>query len=132
MVAGDLKPTLKSVLVTPEGIQYLDAPEVDALSVGDTTLDATTPVGLSAQASIGSANKRIIVLATGNLRASESRTNLKGLGGRDRKHSVSELSLELVKDGFPKTSGDVSDDASDSPSDRVLCLLGPQNPLKNK
>ena len=103
-----------------------DEPEVDVLSVGDTTLNSSRPVGNSAEhrnekagelrvsrsreerssysrhLSSLSLAEHIVVSASRDLGSSETRSDLETLGGRDGEHGVGESSLELVEAGLSK------------------------------
>lgn len=80
-----------------------DSPEVDVLSVGDTTLDSSRPVGNGAEASTLSLDEGVVVARPGNLAALEARADLEALGGRDREHSVCKCGFQLVEARLTKT-----------------------------
>lgn len=107
------------------------APEVDVLAVGDTTLDASAPVGAGAEGAIGTADEGVVVLAAGHLGTTEAGADLESLGGRDREHGVSEFRLELVEHWLSKPRGYTSNHASHGPADRVKGLFGTDNALSH-
>lgn len=43
---------------------------------------------------------------------------------------MSEFRFESIKDGFADTAWDISDDASDSSSYRILCVFGTNDTLR--
>ena len=59
-------------------------PEVDVLSVGDTTLDTSTPVRLGGKRPLLSLDEHIVVFAARDLGSTETRADLKRFGGRYR------------------------------------------------
>lgn len=131
MVAGDLNPRLFTRISLSSRTTKCrnDSPEVDVLSVGDTTLDSSRPVGGGAETSTLTLDEGVVVARPGNLAALEARADFEALGGGDGEHGVRELSLELVEDGLTESSGDIADDADDGTADRVLSLLGADDAL---
>lgn len=119
MVAGDLNPRLfpTRVSLSSSIASAYDLPEVDILSIGNTTLDSSRPVGSSAETSTLALNEGIVVARPGNFAALEARANFEALGGRDGEHGVRELSLELVEDRLTESSGDVTDDTDNGTAD---------------
>jgi hypothetical protein len=110
------------------GCGHNDSPEVNVLSVGDTSLNTTAPVGGRPQGllpgdGVDAIDKRVVVGASREHGSSESRANLESFGRRDREHGVSEDSLELVKGRLSETDGAVSDHTSDCTSHRVVSRL---------
>ena len=88
-------------------------PEVDVLAVGDAALDTPAPVCVGGERPVLSLDKPVVVFATGDLGSTETRADLKCLGGGNGQHAMSQFGLKLVKTGFSETRGDVPDDASD-------------------
>ena len=106
-------------------------PKVDVLSVGDTALDATTPVRVGGEGAVLCLDEPVVVFATGDFGSTETRADLERFGGRYREHGVSQFGFKLVEAGFSETGGDVPDDASDGSANRILLLLGADDPLMN-
>lgn len=69
------------------------------------------------------------MLAAWNFCSTETRTDFKGLGGRDREHSVTQLGLEFVKDRFAKSSGHIADHTGDSTTDGIIGIFCPNDAL---
>lgn len=91
--------------------------EVNVLAVRDTALDATTPVGRSAETAVRTADERVVVLGARDLRPAEARADLEGLSGRNAEHGVGKLCLELVKDRLAEARGNIANDTGDRSTD---------------
>ena len=100
------------------------------MAVGDTALDAATPVRARSKGTVRVFDEGIIVLATRDLRAAETRADLETLGGGNRHHGVAELRLELVEYRLAKSGGDAADDTGDGTTNGVQSLLGADDALK--
>src|SRR5690606_35451689 len=107
--------------------------EVDVLTVRDTALDTAREVCLCAKNLLSLTtdllDPSIIMHMPRDLRTTESRSNLKRLGCRDRQHRMCKLCLQLVKAWLAQTCGHIPDHTVDSASNRVICLLGLNDPL---
>ena len=88
-------------------------PEVDVLSVGDTTLDTSAPVCVGGERAALSIDEPVVVFAARDFGSTETRADLKRFGGRYRQHGVSQFGFKLVKAGFSEARRYVPDDASD-------------------
>jgi hypothetical protein len=115
IVAGGLNPILRFLSADAIKEHWPCSPEVNVLSVCNTTLNTTTPVRLGPECLLLSDgmytfDKHVIVLRTWERRSSEARTDLEGLCGRDREHGMCKDSFEFVEYGFTETQGGVSDD----------------------
>jgi hypothetical protein len=119
---------VRMILFLRAGIGCL--PEVDIFTVGDATLDTSTPVRLGTEAPIWPANESVVVLAARNFCSSEARADLERLGGWDGEHGVCQLGFELVEDRLSQPSRDVAKDAGNSTSNRVGRVLGPDDTLR--
>ncbi len=95
------------------------SPEVNILSIRDATLYTTTPVRLGTQTAVFASDKGVIVLASGDFGAFETRADFESFGGGDGEHGVCQCRFELVKDGLPETRWDVTDDAGNGTADGV-------------
>jgi len=91
-------------------------PEIDIFPIRDTSLDSPGPIRLSPKLPICASDERIVVPTTRDLRTPKTRPNLKRFCSRDRKHSMSKLGFELVKDGFAEAGRDIANYASYGPT----------------
>ena len=107
-------------------------PEINVLSIRDSTLYTATPIGRRSEVAIFATYKEVIVLTTRNFCSAKTRANLESLCGWDGQHCVAKLGFELVKNRLAKPGGNVANDASDRSTDRILGLLGTDNALESR
>ena len=81
----------------------IDIPEVDILSVGDTSLNTTRPIGSSPQFPILTLNEGVIVGGTRESGSSEPGSDLETFGRWDGEHGVGEDCFEFIETWFSET-----------------------------
>lgn len=127
IVAGGLNPTLR-VSGFPR-FDEANLPEVDVLSVGDTSLDSSTPVRLGAKTllarqAVCAIDEGVVVCAAWESGSTESGSNLEAFCRRNRQHGMGEDSLELVESGLTESERAVSNDTDNGTTHRVVVGLG--------